>query len=84
MNPSKKLRFDHFVIDSQVMDTVGNPNHAFWIHQNAIFEGQKSIFGFCSGHNREEIQKTGEFRFTFPVEIYQIFPMVVKTLQGDV
>ena len=84
INPSRKLRLDHFVIDFQLIDTVGNPNHAFWNHQIAIFDGKKSRLGFCSGHNREEIKQTGEIRFTFLMEIYQIFPMVVKTLPGDV
>ena len=29
INPSRKLRLDHFVIDFQLIDTVGDPNHAF-------------------------------------------------------
>ena len=73
INPSRKLLLDHFVIDSQLMDTVGNPKHAFEFTEFRILGVKNPDLGFVLAITERRLSKQENLDSLFPWRFIRSF-----------
>ena len=73
INPSRKLRLDHFVIDSQLMVTVGNPKHAFEFTEFRFLRVKNPALGFVLAITERRLSKQENLDSLFPWRFIRSF-----------